>query len=684
MRRLLFITPGCVSLDGSWRCLRWVLAVTLLVLVLALLSGCISKRSRYETPRIPVSGEFSNPLRGDSAIWDPNPEEAALAFWWRLFDNEDLNQLVDRAIANDPDLRIASQRVMQALARASQAEGARLPEVQAPARYEFEAPDGGIGARARGDDMEVGETYQVGLRGDWRVDLWGELKSLSEAADYELWRAVFDYDERMRQLTSDVVRIYVEYLTLNDRMQVAVETEKVLDNMLDGMLARLESGDATVIDVDQQRTAVKSVQADMPAIALERVRVKNRLAALLGGLPGSVSLPGYGLTPLEKPAVKPGVPAALLLQRPDVRAVEAGLLSADANIDVARARVMPPLDLTGEFGFGSEFLEEVFMPHTLFMRFVANLSATVFDAGRRKREIDYSRAVYEELLETYVRVIYGASIEVEGALSSIDQTQQRLALQQEATDAAQRAWSNSQEAYLGGVLDYLTWLDTARTYHRNLDDLYRFNGDHYQGYVDLFSALGGGAPLREPLPGDGHRPRLDLASALASDLPPLTITYRWPPSDGWYRNKPPRKTRGFSMLGLAAKDNKNDKGDKEAQEWLVSLSGIHSREGVEATWRDLQTRFPGQVNGHALLALNPIPTLPPEDEAATWYRLAVEPFSQKQQAEAWCLSLRRAQTRCSVDAYDAAAVIVGRFPWPDPSVPYPPAGDGRVPDQNTK
>ncbi len=655
------------SLDCHRRLRRYSLLAAVLVVLLAVLSGCAIKRSRYDTPDIPLSSGYANPLFSDGVIWDPKPEEVALAFWWRLFDNEDLNQLIDRAIANDPDLRIASQRVMQALARSSQARGSRLPEVSAPVRYEYESPDGGAGSRDRGQDLVTRETYELGLRGDWRVDLWGELKSLAESADYELWRAVFNYDERVRLLTSDVVRVYVEYLVLNDRMVVAAETEKVLENMLKGMMQRLESGDATIIDVEQQRTAVKGVQADMPAIALEQTRVKNRLVTLVGGLPASVSLPTYGLAMLHKPRVKPGVPASLLLQRPDVRAVEAGLLAADANIDVARARVLPPLDLTGEFGFGSEFIEEVFMPHTLFTRFVANLSATVFDAGRRQREIDFSRAVHEELLETYVKVIYGASIEVEGALSSIGKTQQRFNLQKEATDAARRAWTNSQEAYQGGAIDYLTWLDTARTYHRYLDDLHIFNGNNYRGYADLFAALGGGAPLRAPLPGDGRRPKLDLASVLMGEVPPLTVTTSWPPSNGWYENKPSRR--------------ESETARKDVQEWLVLMSGIHTREGLEATWRDLLNRFPDLVDGQALLALNPIPTLKPEGRAATWYRLGVEVFRSRETAEGWCLRLRNEQTRCDVRDYDHGDHVVGRFPWPDPE---PASGTDKARDKNIK
>lgn len=658
-------TPTIRGHGPSSARLSWGLRATLLIVFLALLSGCAIKRDRYDTPEIPLTDGHENPLFRDGHAWQPKPGEAALAYWWRLLDNEDLNRLIDRAIANDPDLRIASQRVMQALARASQAKGERLPEVSAPVRYEYESPDGGAGSRARGERLVTRETYQASLRGDWRVDLWGELKSLSESADYDLWRAVFDYDERVRQLSSEVTRAFIDYLVLNDRMRVAFETEKVLGQMLNGMAKRLETGDATLIDVEKQRTAVKGTQADKPAIALEQERVRNRIVGLIGGLPESVKLPWYGLDMLDKPSVKPGVPAALLLQRPDVRAVEAGLLAADADIDVARARVLPPLDLTGQIGYGSEYIEEIFMPHTLFTQFVANLSATVFDAGRRKREIDFSRAVYEELLETYVKVIYGASIEVGGALATIEKTQERLALQRQATDAARRAWTNSQESFIEGAIDYLTWLDTARTYHRYLDDLHIFNGDNYLGYVDLFSSLGGGAPIRAPLPGDGNRPKLELASVLSGKLPPLTITNIWPPSDGWYENKPARKGGNRSA--------------DDPREWLVNLSGIHAREGVEATWRDLLNRFPDLVDGYALLALHPIPTVPPEGRAATWYKLAVEIFTTEQQAKDWCTALRKQQTRCTVSEYEHLETdVAGRFPWPDPLYKMPEGPDWNI------
>ncbi len=584
----------------------------------------------------------------------PNPasEEAELAFWWRLFGNSDLNQLVDRALANNADLRVASQRVMQALARSSQAKGFQWPEILLPLRFEYEAPDGGVGSRGRGEDLESSTTYQIGLQLDWRIDLWGEFAALADAADYELWRALFEYDEQARQLTNGVVAAFVDYLVLNDRMDVARETDKVLTNMLDGMLARLESGDATLIDVEKQRAAVQAVKADMPAIALEKAKAGNRLVALVGALPDSVTLPQYGLNGLVEPSVKPSAPPALLLQRPDVRAIEAQLLAADADIEVARARVLPPLDLTSDFGYGSEFIDEVLQPHSMFFNFIANLSATVFDGGRRKREVDYSRAVYEELLETYVKVIYAASLEVEDALSGIQQTAERVQFQQQAANAAKRAWTNSQESYLAGAIDYLTWLDTARTYNRYLDDLYIFQGESYLEYVDLFMSLGGGAPYRAPLPGEGNRPQLTVASLLTKSAP-LRLTTGWPPTKGWGADN-----YSGNRLNNQSDDNEND------HAWLVRLSGIHTREVTEATWRDLLTRFPNLVKGKALLALTPVATVKPEAEAASWYSLAVEVFLTEDKARRWCTVLRQSQTRCDVTATNTKEILSGRFPWP--------------------
>ncbi|WP_459864851.1 efflux transporter outer membrane subunit [Endothiovibrio diazotrophicus] len=628
-----------------------------------LLAGCAADGGRFDTPQVPLPDRYRyaaiEPAEiagtGSSSVPVEPALDRRLATWWRLLGSRELDGLIDRALANSQELRIAAQQVLQAKARAEQARAGRLPTVTVPVEHKVEAPRNGIGTVSKGGKVSSEQTDQISLRGDLRVDLWGERRALHESAELALWRAIFEHDDRRRKLIAEVVDVYVEYLSLNDRMRVARETERVLRDMLEAMRARLEKGDATITDLEQQRAAVHSVRATLPTLALRREQLANRLALLTGGVSRGLILSEDGLDALRYPRVVPGVPSSLLLRRPDVRAVEARLLAADADIEVARARLLPPLDLTARVGYGSNYLSQLFQPHTLFWDFVANLSVTLFDGGDRDREEDYARAVHEEMVETYVRVIYTAMLEVEDALASIDQNGRRLEIQSEATEAAESAWRHSREAYTLGAIDYLTLLDTVRTYHRNLDDLHRFRMENYQGLVALFSALGGGTPERVSLPGEGERPagNAGAGGGAAADVP----AGPGPADDGWQPYEWSREGAG----------------------WLVELSGVHLRDGVEASWRDLQGRYPAMVGGHALLARLAQATVAPEGAAASWYRLFVDGFPDEAAADRWCETLRAEQQRCRVVTSEERQTFAGRFPWSIAETPTAAADDSSMP-----
>ena len=278
----------------------------ILPLLLTVLTGCALKRDQYDTPQIPLPDGYVGPAAVEGAVEDDplKPRDSELAGWWRLFDSEELDVLVDRALANNQDLRIAAQRVLQAKARAIQGKAGQYPEVSLPVQYNVEAPQDGIGTVEKDGEVESEETYQLGLNVDWRVDLWGEQSSLAESAELQLWRAIFEHDDQARKLVAELVGAYIEYLSLNDRMRVARETEVVMSNMLSAMEARLASGDATLIDVEQQRTAVFGVRSDMPEIELRRKQIANRLALLVGGVPEGLTLSDQGLGELLYPRVK--------------------------------------------------------------------------------------------------------------------------------------------------------------------------------------------------------------------------------------------------------------------------------------------------------------------------------------------------------------------------------------------
>lgn len=381
--------------------------------------------TRPVVPAIPIPTQFKQAAAIRAAI-EPNPSaenktvdagktdgttavatkaepltSELLAQWWRYLRNPELDALIDRAIANNTDLHIATLRIVQARARAEQAEAGRWPTVSIPVQAEGRGPAEGIGTLRAGQQRDSRHIYQTSLRVDWRADIWGERSALAESAQMQLLRSTYERDDVRRQLVANTASLYVEYLSLNDRVRVARETEKVLRGMLESVNKRMEVGDATAIDYEQQRTAVYQVQATIPALELQRETIANALAQLLGVTPITLALSDRGLDSLVLPGVLPGIPASLVLRRPDIRVVEARMLSAHADIEVARARLLPPLDLTAQVGYGSFVLSQLFKTHSLFWNAIASLSATIFDRGRRANEVVFADALHEELAETY-------------------------------------------------------------------------------------------------------------------------------------------------------------------------------------------------------------------------------------------------------------------------------------------
>jgi NodT family efflux transporter outer membrane factor (OMF) lipoprotein len=538
----------------------------------------------------------------------------ALPQWWRLLGNSELNGLIDRALANNQDIRIANLRIAQAKARADQADADRYPTVTVPLKATMEAPRDGVGTVRKGDSVPSRKVFEASIRGDWRADLWGEKAAMLESSDQQVWRAEFQRDDVQRKLVADLTKQYLVYLSLTDRIKVARETETVLSGMLNSVEARMQKGDATAIEVQQQRAAVYAVKATIPTFEQQREAALNAIAQLAGSYPGQLHLRGdTGLDTLAYPTISPGTPASLLFRRPDIRAVESRMLAAGADITVARARVLPPLDLSAQIGYGSLHLTQLLQPYNLMWNLVASMVGTIFDHGKRDKEVEFSKAVHEEMVETYVRSVYQAVREVEDALNASQMTEKSAKSQLESTAAAREAYIFSHEAYSAGAIDYLTLLDTERTYHRSLDELHRMRMEHYRAMVDLFEALGGGveAPPQENDTG--------TVTAIAPLLPDAA-----------------NNTATDAMI------------ENDQATWVAELTGMYERERIAPLWRDLRERFPQWMEQRAILPrlTSRAPISEPADSKVSLYRLYVSRFDSEEEASEFCAELEAGQIRC--------------------------------------
>ena len=618
---------------------------TCYVLIVTLLSGCMTKRSNYDVPEIPLPVQYKNAPSKNSddsqrKPVDPVPktvtanasQDMGLVEWWRSFGNTELVQLIDRGLANNPDIRIATEQMAQAKTRVDQARAGSLPTITAPISISNGTISPGISSVSQ-------KSYQASLQGSWRPDLWGERSSLAESAKFQLWQAAFNRDNVQRNMVASLASSYVDYLSLNDRLRVARETDLVMSRMLTSVENRVAAGDATLIELDQQRASIFAIRATIPTLEQQREESLTTLAFLVGSVPGSLKLSSDGLDALFLPTVIPALPSSLLLRRPDIRMAEARLLSSDADIDVARARLLPPLDLSGAVGHNSLAISQFFSPSTLFWNSISNLTVTIFDAGKLKSDKENAQAIHEEMVENYARTIYQATREVESSLASIRLTGNRLSSQKEATASARLAWDTSAKVFALGGLDYQTLLDSEHNYHSYLTQYLQIKTDSFHGYISLFQALGGGVNFVKPIPGKGDRPASILSTASNSIIQkaatPFSETQQKDiPSEGidWVENV-------TSKLG----------GSMQVENfWQVELPGLYHQSTIGATWRDLKTRYPKLMENRTVRPrLDGNIENGPGGQLAL-YRLYVSKFETPEDAHEMCFALKANFQRCRV------------------------------------
>lgn len=615
--------------------------------VLLLLSGCASKLEPIDEDivTVPEIGDKTPVVENKAILSSKNPpvtvpDDKYFGLWWRHLGNAELEMLIDRALVNNQQLQIAAQRIVQAKARSIQSQAATLPTVTAMAGYTADAPEGGIGSVPKGSTPQASDEFEVGLNARYTVDLWGERASFSEAAKFRMQQAIYQYDAQLLQLITDLAKSYLEYLSLNDRIRNAEESEKALTSMLGAMEELYERGDATVVEMQIQRSSVFNARVVLPTLQLSRDQLENRIARFVGVAPGELTLSSNGLSSLSFPEKITGISSSYILRRPDIQGIESALLAADADLDVARKAVLPALDLAANVGYGSAKLTDLFQPHTLIWSFIANLTTSVFDGGAQEQEIKFAQSVRSELIETYVFNVYSGMQQAKDALYEIDYTDQRLQMQRKSTQAAKKAQDFGLEAYSVGGIDFLTFLDSIHSYRKRRDELYTFNLEYYQAFIDLYGALGGGIPYRGATPEKWKDKAIAKALNEAEALNDTGTNFWHKEELGWF-------------------DKPKEYQDKES--WAVRLPGVYDAFATESVLKDFKRRYVSLAPAKGLLAERIGFDNQERDNKSSWYALVITGFEEKKQAEIWCSMLRKTQQRCIVYMPDESIEVDGAF-----------------------
>jgi multidrug efflux system outer membrane protein len=450
----------------------------LLMLSVTLLTAC-AMGPDYERPDTAMPDHFEQTTQSGETIANMD--------WWKLFGDEQLNQLIRLALDQNKDMAIAVSRIEEA--RAS------LGFVRSDQYPEFDIS----GTAGRGNSIPgsaitfpTGDSFVLAGNLSYELDLWGKLRRSTEAARAELLATVDAGNSVMITLIADVASSYLLLLDVDTRVLIAERTLQSRIESLGIIQARFDRGTVALIDVNQAQIEKFDAEALLIALQREDVQVENLLNVLLGQHPGAIVRERRDIHSLEPIKVPAGIPSELLERRPDIRVAEQQLAAQTARIGVAEAIRFPSLSLTGTLGLASDDLSGFFSSDNKAWGLSAGLLAPVFNAGRNKRRVEVEIARTEQALLNYQQTVLQALQEVEDSLIGVSTLQHEVLARDKQQIAATSAAMLSRARYDGGVTSYLEVLSSERSLFTAELLSSATHREQLVSYVTLYKALGGG------------------------------------------------------------------------------------------------------------------------------------------------------------------------------------------------
>jgi multidrug efflux system outer membrane protein len=447
----------------------------------------------YHAPQleIPPGWDAANNAAADEA-------SVPDATWWTHFGSDELNRLVAEAQANNHDLKAAIARILQAEANAKIAGAGLFPSLGGSFNANRTVRENGSLPTTRTT------SYTGSLQASYQVDLFGQITNSAWAADAALEANRFAKESTAITLTSQVVTAYLQVLSARERLALADNRLKNAEDILRTLEAQRRVGTLSDLELSQQRSALASQRATLPALRLAERQSLNSLAVLLGRPPQNFTVEAKSLNDIRLPQVAAGIPSTVLFRRPDLRASEATLQSVHYNVNAARAARFPSINLTANGGSASSALQNLFSTGTFFYSLAGSVAETVFAGGRLEGAQQQQEARYREILENYKQSVLAAFQDTENALEAVRQNGEQHGFSQEASTQADEAYRLAVLRYRAGVIDFQTVLNAQNAAFQSQEQVVQAELSRFTAVVSLVLALGGGwdgeLPPAPPLP----------------------------------------------------------------------------------------------------------------------------------------------------------------------------------------
>jgi len=457
-----------------------------LIIGSGLLNGCISVGPDYEAPEVQVPDAWHAVVMEDFESGQPD-----LQTWWSIFDDEILDNLIQRVSTNNLNLQTAAARIEQAAALRGVSASQYFPSIFADASASaVQSPEWQVPA---GSDRD-GELYGAGLSMAWELDLWGRIRRSVESADASLQASIENYRDIMVMLYAETATTYIDVRTTQARIAIAEVNLSAQEETMELTRNRFNSGLAPALDISQAELNRSRTESYIPPLRQRLTEAINRLGVLTGEMPYALqqelSVPAD--IPSTSRRITTGLPAELLRQRPDIRRAERELAAQHALIGATKATLYPTLSLPGALVLESPTGSDLFESGNSAYSFGPQLRWNIFSGGRIRNSVRAEEAGTKAALLSYEQTVLLALEEVENSMAAYANERDRITSLESSAEAAQKSVELVTQLYTSGLTDFQNVLNMEQALLAQQDALAASRGLVSAYLVGVYRALGGG------------------------------------------------------------------------------------------------------------------------------------------------------------------------------------------------
>jgi multidrug efflux system outer membrane protein len=449
---------------------------------------------KYTQPAAPVPAEWSGLKAAPPGSTQPPQKAVADIPWQEFFVDKQLGTLIDLALKNNRDMRVAALNIerLQALYQIRRSD--LLPKIETSASANFQRIPEDFSSS--GSAMTT-EQYNVGLGLiSYELDLFGRVRSLKDQA-LEQYLATEQAQRAVQiSLISQVATAYLTLAADRERLQLAKDTLAGQQESFKLTKSRFDAGVSSSLALNQARTTVDAARVDIARYTTLVAQDGNALNLVVGSqVPAELLPQALSQTVTVMKDIAPGLPSDVLLRRPDILQAEGQLKSLNANIGAARAAFFPRITLVSSVGFGSTELSGLFTGDSFAWSILPRVSLPIFDGGANQANLKAAEVDRDIAVAQYEKAIQTAFREVADALAQKGTVDEQVAAQQSLTDATSESFKLSQARFDKGVDNYLTVLDSQRSLYGAQQNLITVRLARLVNLVTLYKVLGGGGAI---------------------------------------------------------------------------------------------------------------------------------------------------------------------------------------------